>query len=86
MFQNTTQIIKRQITLLTISDGKTWNYFAVTQLYASFGVITSENNVDIYCLICLHSFKTKVRLKSHENVCKNHNFLDAAMADKKIIY
>ena len=68
MFQNTTQIIKRQITLLTISDGKTWNYFAVTQLYASFGV------------------KTKVRLKSHENVCKNHNFLDVAMADKKIIY
>ena len=75
MFQNTTQIIKRQITLLTISDGKTWNYFAVTQLYASFGVITSENNVDIYCLICLHSFKTKVRLKSHENVCKIIIFL-----------
>ena len=62
MFQSTTQIIKRQI-LLMISGGKTWNYFAVTQLYASFGVITSENNVDIYCLICLHSFKTKVRLK-----------------------
>ena len=29
---------------------------------------------DVYCINCLYSFKTENKLKSHENVCKDHGF------------
>ena len=36
--------------------------------------VTSTNNGDFYCLNCLHSYRTKDRLKKHENVCKDHDY------------
>ena len=36
--------------------------------------ITSTNNRDYYYLNCLHSFRTKNKLKEHENVCKDHDY------------
>ena len=41
------------------------------KLSASSRGITSKNNGDFYCLICLHSFRIKNRLESHKKVCVN---------------
>ena len=35
--------------------------------------ITSKNDGDFYYLNCLHSYRTKNKLKRHENVCKDHD-------------
>ena len=45
--------------------------------------ITSKNNGDLYCLSCLHSFRTETKLKSHENVCKNKDFYVIVMPSEK---
>ena len=36
--------------------------------------ISSKRKGGFYCLNCLHSFRTKNKLKSHEKVCKNKDF------------
>ena len=36
--------------------------------------ITSTNNGDFYCLNCLHSHRTKDKLKEHEYVYKDHDY------------
>ena len=36
--------------------------------------ITSTINGDFYCLNCLHSYRTKDKLKNHENAFKDHNY------------
>ena len=41
--------------------------------------ITSKNNGYFYCLNCLHSFRTKNKLESHENVCENKDFCNIIM-------
>ena len=33
--------------------------------------IASKHHGDFFCLICLHSFATKNKLESHENLSKN---------------
>ena len=38
------------------------------------GVITSNHVGDFYFLNCLHSYRTKDKLKEYENVCKNHDY------------
>ena len=39
---------------------------------------------DFYCLNCHHSFRTKNKLKFHEEVCKNKDFVQLK-CDQKII-
>ena len=39
--------------------------------------------MDLYCLNCLHSFKTENKLKPHENICKNKDFCGIAMPTEK---
>ena len=36
--------------------------------------ITSNHVGDFYCLNCLHSYRTKDKLKLHGNVCENHDY------------
>ena len=43
--------------------------------------ITSNHNGDFYCLNCLHSYRTKRKLKKHERICKNHDFCHLKMPD-----
>ena len=43
---------------------------------------TSKHNGDFYCLNCLHSHRTKNKLKKHENVCKNHDYCHIEMPKK----
>ena len=44
------------------------HYLSVKKLSALLRGITSKNNGDFYCLNCLHSFRTKNKLESHEKV------------------
>ena len=37
--------------------------------------ITSKQDGDFYCLNYLHSYRTENKLKYHEKVCKNIDFL-----------
>ena len=41
--------------------------------------ITSNNNVDFYCLNCLHSFRTKNKLELHKSVWENKDFFNVNM-------
>ena len=36
--------------------------------------MTSKHDGDFYCLNCLHSYRTKDKLKEHENICKYHDY------------
>ena len=70
-----------------ITDGRKWHYLAVKNLSALFRGITSTNNGDFYCINCLHSLRTKTKLKTHKNVCENHDFYYVEMPkeDNKIL-
>ena len=41
--------------------------------------ITSNHKGDLYCLNCLHSYRTENKLKKHHNVCKNHDYCYSEM-------
>ena len=43
-----------------INDGKKWHYLAVKKLSALPRGITSKHDGDLYCINCLHSFRTEV--------------------------
>ena len=47
-----------------ITDNRKWHYLAVEKLPALFRKITSKPDGYFYCLNCLHSFSTKINLKS----------------------
>ena len=49
--------------------------------------ITSSHVADFYCLNCLHSCRTKDKLKKHENVCENHGccYTETSKEDNKIL-
>ena len=65
---------KNQVNLLMIRDGEKWHYLAAEKLSVLFKRMTSNHKSDYNCLNCLHSFKTKKKLKNHENICKNHEY------------
>ena len=46
--------------------------------------ITSKNNGDFYCPNCLHSFRTKNKLKLHKRVCENQGFCNVIMPSQDI--
>ena len=46
----------------------------IRNLSTLFRGIKSNNNGDIYCFGCLHSFRTDNTLKKHERLCNNHNY------------
>ena len=43
---------------------------------------TSKNNGDFYCLNCLHSFRTKIKLESHKRVCESKDFCNVIMTSE----
>ena len=49
--------------------------------------ITSKQYGDFYCLNCLHSFKTKIKLESHKRVFENKDFCNiiTCSEDTKIL-
>ena len=67
------------------NDNEKWHYLAVKSLSRLLRGITSNHNEDFYCLNCLDSYRTKEKLKKHENVCKDHDYCYVKMPneDKK---
>ena len=63
------------------------HYLAVKKLSALLRGITSKHYGEFFCLICLYSFRTKNKLESHKNVCKNKDFCNVIMPseDNKIL-
>ena len=76
---------EKQIILLIIPDKEKegWHYLTVKKLYTLLTRIISQNHGDFYCLNCLHSFRTKNKLKSHQKVCENIDFCGIVMPSKK---
>ena len=71
-----------QVNLLMITDGTSnWHYFAIKNISGLLRGITSNHNGDFYCLNCLHSYRTKSKLKKREKICKNHDFCNLKMPD-----
>ena len=46
----------------------------IRSLSRLFRGITANNNGDLYCLDCLHSFRTDNALKRHERLCDNNDY------------
>ena len=65
--------LKKQITLLMISNGKKQHYLAVTNLSALLQGNSSNHEGDLYCLNCFSSYTSKNKLKEHEEICNNHD-------------
>ena len=57
-----------------ITNGKKWHYLAVKKLSSLLKGITSNHVGDVYCLNCLHSFRTEKKFKKHKNISKNHDY------------
>ena len=78
---------EKQVILSMITNENDWHYLAVKKISALLRGITPKNNGDIYCLNCLHSFRTKNKLKSHKRVCENKDFCNVIMPseDTKIL-
>ena len=60
-----------------------WHYRAVKKLSTLLRRITTKHHGDFYCLNCLHSFRTKNKLKSHAKICKNKDFCGIVMQSEK---
>ena len=43
-------------------------------MFVLFREIKSKCNWDFYCLNCLHSYRTKNKLKKHEKICKSYDY------------
>ena len=57
------------------NNNNRWHYLAVKDLIALFRGIKSDHYGDFYCLNCFHSYRTFNKLKRHERICNNHEFL-----------
>ena len=78
---------QKQVILLMILNEEGWHYLAVKKLSGFLRTIKSKYDGDFYCLNCLHSFRTKNKLKSHKQLCENKDFCNVVMpsVDTKIL-
>ena len=76
---------EKQIILLMIlnEEKEGWHYLAVNNLSALLRGITSKHHGNLYCLNCLHSFRTEDKLKSHEKVRENKDSCGFVMPSEK---
>ena len=76
---------KNQVILLMITDNEKCHCLVVKKLSALFKRITSRHHGDVYCLNCLHSFRTENKLKEHEHICKNRDYCYIEMPKEESI-
>ena len=76
---------EKQMILLMIpnEEKEGWHYLAVKKLSTLLRGITSKHHGDFYCLNYLHSFRTEIKLKFHEKICKNKDFCGIIMPSEK---
>lgn len=66
-----------------ITDGKKRHYLTVKRVSALSHGINSRNNGDYCCIYYLNLFRTKNKLKLHQNLCKkNHDCCYIEMPEK----
>ena len=58
---------------------KKWHYLAVKSLSRLFREITLNHDGGHYCMNSLYSFWKESKLKSHENICKKHDYCRMVM-------
>ena len=70
-----------------VTDSEKWHYLAAKNLYPLLRDMTSKHDGNFYCLNCIHSLRTKNKLKKRENVCKNHDscYIEMPKEDNKIL-
>ena len=76
---------KNQAILLMTTDSIKWHYLTVKSVSVLLRGITSNHNEDFYCLNCFHSYSTKNKLKKHERVCNDHDYVEMPNEDNKIL-
>ena len=62
---------KKQVILLMIPNRKKSHYLAVTNLSAFLAKKSSNHDGDFYCLNSFNSYKSKIKLKEREQICKS---------------
>ena len=77
MFQNITQTWKKKVIIIMI-----WNREIRAAKFEGREIMTSENNVDFYCLDCLPSFRAKSKLELHKRACANKDFCSVNMTSE----
>ena len=65
-----------------INDSKKTHYLTVKSLSALLRGITLNDDGDIYCLNCFHSYSTKNKLKNHEKICNYHDYCYIEIPDE----
>ena len=65
-----------------INDSKKTHYLTVKSLSALLRGITLNDDGDIYCLNCFHSYSTKNKLKNHEKICNYHDYCYVEIPDE----
>ena len=63
-----------------------WHYLSVKKLSKSLRRITSKDKGNFCWLNCPDSFITEIKLKDHEKLCTNKDFVDLKCPQKWIIY
>ena len=79
---------EKQVILLMIPNKeKLWHYLALKKLLPLIRGVTFKHYGDFYCLNCLHSVRTKNKLKLHNAVSENKYFRNIKMSseDTKIL-
>ena len=64
---------EKTIILLMIpnKEKEGWHYLPLKELSTLLTGVTSKHHEYVYCLNCLHSFRTENKLKYLKKVCKN---------------
>ena len=73
---------EKQVILLMISNGENWHYLTVKNLSRLLRGITNNHDGDFYCLNCLHSYRTKIKLEAHKKICENCDYCHVEMPTK----
>ena len=86
---------ENQVVLLRITNGEKSHYTALKNERTDYGFnrpirslsrlfrgITSNHDGNLYCLKCLHSFRTDNALKKHERLYENNDYCYVEMPTK----
>ena len=65
-----------------ITHGEVWHNIAVKKWSALLRVKLSEDDGNLFCLNCLHSFRRKSKLEFHKKVCENKDLCNVIITSE----